>query len=344
MSLWVTADLPGVGGRLGDLPEDFQVREVPAYEPSGGGEHLILEVTRRELSTPELACRLARSLELPPSAVGWAGLKDRHALATQRLSLPAVEAGEAERAAASLEGVLEARALGRHHHKLRRGHLRGNRFAIRLRGVVPGALERARRIAGALAMRGWPNFFGPQRFGREGDNARRGREILLGRRRERGWKRDFLISAFQAELFNRYLARRLAAGDFRRLLPGDVCAHLPRGGLFVVGDPGAETRRLECFEISPTGPLFGYRMFPARGEAARREQEVLEEAGIASLEPFRKVHARGTRRRLRLPLEEFTLEEEEGDLVLGFFLPAGSYATVLLGEFMKGRRVWTQST
>ncbi|HXE71521.1 MAG TPA: tRNA pseudouridine(13) synthase TruD [Candidatus Nitrosotenuis sp.] len=331
---YVTEGLAGLGGRLRQEPEDFQVEELPAYEPAGFGEHLFLEVRCRDLATLEFLRRARALLGLGPADLGVAGLKDRRAVTLQRLSLPAV-AGARIGALESLDGVLGVRLVGRHPHKLRRGHLAGNRFRIRLRGPRPGALEQARRIAAQLARRGWPNFYGAQRFGVRGDNARAGEEMLRGGRL-RGDRRlaGLKLSALQAELFNEYLAGRMARGWFERLLPGDVCAFLPRGGMFVVEDPEREEPRLRRFEISATGPIFGYKMMAARGPAARLEEELLARRGLAP-EAFRRVRAPGSRRRLRLPLEDLTIEEEQGDLIFSFCLPPGSYATVLLDEFLK---------
>lgn len=327
--MYVSAAFPGTGGRLKSEPEDFVVVELPAYEPAGEGPHRYLEVTKRDLTTPELVRRVARALELRADDIGYAGMKDRQAVTTQRLSIPE---GPDLAALAGVDNLLEVRDLGLHHNKLRRGHLRGNRFRVRIRQAQA---ERAEPIRAYLQQHGWPNRFGTQRFGHEGDNLEGGLKILReGKSRLPGWKRDLLVSSVQAELFNRYLEQRLAEGTFEQVLAGDVCGKLPAGALFTVTEPAAEQPRLERFEISPTGPIFGFKMMAAAEEAGRREAALLEQAGLG-LESFRPARAPGSRRRMRLPLEGFRLEEEGDDLVLEFELPAGSYATVLLEEFVK---------
>lgn len=330
MSCFITADLPGTGGRLRELPEDFVVTEVPAYEPSGAGTHAYFEVTKRDLTTRLLLDRLARACRVRATDIGYAGQKDRHAVTTQRLSVPA----PAEGVPAALDAMPEVvawRSLGLHDNKLRKGHLHGNRFRLRLREVRPGAAQAASAVAERLEKTGWPNFFGPQRFGREGDNAEAGRRLLEDpRQRMPRWKRDLLVASYQSELFNRYLEQRIQEGLFDRALCGDLMGKLPAGGLFLCEQPDDDQPRMERFEISPTGPVFGYKMRRAEGAAAALEARL----GV-DLAGFKAVGAQGSRRRLRLPLDGFAMTEDGEGLVLEFFLPSGSYATVLLQEFMK---------
>lgn len=327
---YVTAELPGLGGRLRVEPEDFVVREIPSYEPCGEGEHLYLEVTKRDLTTPALAEDLARALGIHPGEVAYAGMKDRRAVTTQRFSIPALVDPTP-----LLDLPHEVRVLGLHTNKLRRGHQAGNRFRIRVRDADADWRPRAEAILEALRSRGWANFYGPQRFGRDGQNARAGEQgVRTGRMFGPIWRRWLMISAFQSELFNKYLATRLAEGLFATVLEGDICGRLPRGGVFLSTDPQADQPRVEAFEISPMGPIFGHKMMAAGGVARAREEALLAETGI-SLVDFKRVKAEGSRRRFRLPVSDLRLSEEEGDPVFEFELPSGSYATVLLDEFMK---------
>ncbi|NMA28197.1 MAG: tRNA pseudouridine(13) synthase TruD [Burkholderiales bacterium] len=326
----VTSGLPGLGGVLRLVPEDFVVVEIPSYEPSGEGEHLYLEVTKTDLTTPAMVGTLAQALEVPLEEIGYGGLKDRRAVTTQRVSVPA--SAEVTR----LKDLpFQCRVLGRHSNKLRRGHLAGNRFRVRVRQAHPEWRTRARAILEALRQSGLANFYGPQRFGVERRNARIGENgVRSGKLFGPMWRRWLMVSAFQSDLFNRYLTARLADGLFDRVLEGDVCGRLPRGGVFLAEDPAAEQPRVDRFEISPMGPLFGHKLMPTKGPAALREQALLDEVNL-KLEDFRKVKAAGTRRRIRLNPSDLEIEEAEGDPVFCFELPSGSYATVLLREFMK---------
>ena len=334
---WITADLPGSGGQVKAWPEDFRVDEIPAYLPSGTGEHLYLLVEKRGRTTRDVVRELARTLGTHERDAGVAGLKDRQAVSTQWLSFavprepdPATLTGEGFR-------VLQA---SRHGNKLRTGHSRGNRFSIAVRG---GDTGRARDVAEALAARGFANFFGAQRFGAAGDNAAVGRALLRGqladpavRRAARDrFLRRLSISAWQSLLFNRWLADRISDGLFAAALAGDVMKKLDSGGVFTCEDPEADAARVARFEISPAGPMFGHRLRPATGEAGVREARLLAAEGVTPADLERGGgEAEGTRRAARLPVK-VELEPVEGGYRATFDLPRGSYATVLLGELTK---------
>ncbi|MBI4882340.1 MAG: tRNA pseudouridine(13) synthase TruD [Planctomycetes bacterium] len=172
---FATARLPGTGGRIRESLEDFAVEEIPLYEPVGAGEHLYLRIEKKGLATLEAVARIARALGVPRQAVGYAGLKDAAATAIQTLSIQ----GASEAAAEGLDipGV-RVLAVTRHRNKLRKGHLRGNRFCIAIRGVPAGSEARARAVVDALARRGVPNLFGRQRFGASGNSHLLGRAVL----------------------------------------------------------------------------------------------------------------------------------------------------------------------
>jgi len=333
-SLRLTGDLPGTGGRLRATPEDFEVEELPAYLPSGDGEHLFLWVEKVGIDTPQAARRLATALGLHLSEVSWAGLKDRNAVTRQWLCVPA----RAEPALAGLQPGPELRVLrhARHGNKLRVGHLRGNRFRIRIRDAEHP--EAARAVLEALVARGLPNAFGEQRFGR-GDTALRGLALIRGERLPRlpgAVERKLYVSAYQASLFNRMLEARLRAGTLWRALAGDLLKKTDSGGLFVCREPEVDQPRVERGEVGPTGPIFGWKMPRPAGEVDAAEQALLAAEGLA-LDAFRRLGglAEGTRRPFSVPITEASSSSEGATVSLEFTLPAGSYATVLLDEVMK---------
>jgi tRNA pseudouridine13 synthase len=264
-------------------------------------------------------------------------MKDKDAVTTQWLSFPV--ARDPDLAALGGPGltVLEA---SRHGTKLRTGHVRANVFSILVRGGDPA---RARLAGEALATRGLPNFFGPQRFGAEGRNAEVGRALLRGeetpevRRAARDrFLRRLSISAYQALLFNRWLAERMADGLLAAALAGDVMKKLDTGGLFDCEDPAVDGPRVARFEISPAGPMFGHKLRAAKGEALAREQRILTAEAMA-LPDFSRGggEAEGTRRAARLRVQ-VAIEPEGDGYRARFELPKGSYATVVLRELMKG--------
>jgi tRNA pseudouridine13 synthase len=334
---FATPDLPGSGGSLRASPEDFRVDEIPAYLPSGAGPHLYLRIEKRGRTTRDALRTLASALGVPERDAGYAGLKDKAAVTTQWLSFPAAKDPDPAALAAPGLAVLE---VSRHANKLRPGHVRANRFALVVRGGDPG---RARAAAAALLERGLPNFFGPQRFGAEGRNAEIGRALLRGeggpdvRRAARDrFVRRLSISAYQAALFNRWLAARMGDGLFAAALAGDVMKKLDSGGLFTCEDPAADEPRVARFEISPAGPMFGHKLRPAAGEALAREERILAADGM-TLADFARGggEAEGTRRAARLRVEVL-VEPLEGGYRASFELPKGSYATVLMRELVKG--------
>lgn len=330
----LSAALPGTGGTLRARPEDFEVEELPAYAPSGAGEHLFLWIEKVELDTPAAARLLARALGLDAGAVSWAGLKDRRAVTRQWLSVPASAEPALERA--ELPPGLRVLHHARHGNKLRVGHLRANRFRIRI--SAPERPEAAGPVLALLSARGLPNAYGPQRFGR-GDGPLRGRALVLGERlprRPSPFERKLFLSAYQALLFNRMLAARMDSGRFGRVEAGDLLRKADSGGLFVCRAPDMDQPRADRLEVSPTGPLFGWKMPRPEAGVDAEEQALLAAEGL-SLERFRPLGglAEGTRRPFAVPVEGASCETDGPDLVLGFTLPAGSYATVLLDEVMK---------
>lgn len=318
--------------RLRETPEDFRVDELPAYAPSGVGDHTFVRVEKRLRTTEDVARDLARAAGVRNGDVGYAGRKDRVAVTTQWFSVPGLDPRRA--VALELPGarVLEAAP---HPHKLRTGHLRGNRFEIVARGVEEASVREAQARLHEFVRSGFPNRYGPQRYGRSGDNAERARELLAGGR-VRMARRDarFLLSALQAQVFDAVLAARSAPLD--SLEPGDLAMRHDSGGLFLVEDVLREAPRAAAFEISATGPIFGTRMPEPAGAVLAREREVLAAQGIdpAGLRLPPGVRLRGARRPLRARPDDALLDFDAGVLRLRFSLPAGSYASVLVAELL----------
>ncbi len=340
---YVTGDLLGVGGALRLTPEHFIVEEMPLYDAMGEGPHLYLNVTKANITTKEVQQQLEKLFALPRGAVGFAGLKDKNALTTQTFSIPsnaAMEMDEALVARVTDTLPLTVNWARRHRNKLKAGHLLGNRFRITITDIAlsaEDAITRALAVAERLRQDGAPNYFGPQRFGSEGDNAQSGYEILMGRRNTRDrWLRQFLISSYQSHLCNLYLARRLEMGAFTRILAGDVAKKHATGGIFDVVDVEAEQPRFAAQEISFTAPMFGSKMRRAQSEAAALEQEIEAETGLTD-ENWRKTHTEGTRRMGRLLAEDLECLPHRDGIELRFALPKGAFATTLLREFMKNQ-------
>jgi tRNA pseudouridine13 synthase len=397
---YITADLPGIGGQIKTMPEDFFVQEIPLYEPAGEGEHVYVEIQKTGMTTFDAVNRIAFELNIPRQNIGFAGMKDANAVTRQTFSIQ----GANEEAIQALKiDDLQILSAVRHGNKLRLGHLKGNRFAIRLRQIESTDVVKVQPIIDVIRKRGLPNFFGEQRFGTRHNNDLLGAalirddnmgllKLLLGtpdakyddaqssyaRRlfdehkneeslhqwpRRCGLERRVLhrlikshkpsaavrmideplkrlwVSALQSRVFNEVLSRRLQSFD--RILPGDFAWKHENGACFLVEDAAAEQARAEAFDISPTGPLLGYRMSTPEGEPLKIEEEVLQQFQLAP-QQFRlegKHKVKGARRPLRVKVEDLVLEggvDDHGAFVtLAFTLPAGAFATTLLREVMK---------
>lgn len=337
---FITPELPGIGGVIKVRPEHFRVVELPLYLPSGQGEHLYLELEREGWNTRDLAKRLAAVFGVAEDAVGHAGLKDKQAWVSQTFSVQVkgLEPEEARARAAEALGRLDppvkVLSAARHGNKLKVGHLLGNRFQVVVSQPEDQAEVKAQAVASALEDIGMPNYFGPQRFGRQGDNAAQGLAILTGRGPREKWLRKLLLSAWQSEVFNQWLAQRVTDGDFARLLPGDLAKKTDTGGLFIVEDLAVEAPRLERREITYTGPLMGAKLRWAEAEAGRRERAALEAAGVDEVQ-LKKAGLQGGRRPARIWPQGLSIAPHAEGLVFSFILPKGAYATSLLREFCK---------
>ena len=400
---YLTPEFPGIGGSLKQRPEDFFVQEIPLYEASGEGEHVFVEIQKVGLTTFEVRDRLAIALDISPRDIGYAGMKDARAITRQIFSILGTTPETVM--ALHLPGIAIQWA-SRHGNKLRLGHLSGNRFAIKVRDVIPTDVVKLTPVLETISKRGMPNFFGEQRFGRRDNNDKLGAalvrgdneavlKLLLGSpnkeldekrtiaartafdRRDnaealRLWPRNgglerrvlarlikthrpsaaihavddplrrLWVSALQSRAFNDVLSRRLqTSAGIDHLMDGDLAYKHDNGACFHVQLAEQEQARCDAFEISPTGPLVGYRMTSPEGEPLAMEQATLATMDLSSTD-FRqsgKLKVKGARRPLRVQPKDFDLQagvDEFGSFItVAFTLPAGAFATVLMRELMK---------
>jgi tRNA pseudouridine13 synthase len=401
---YLTPDFPGIAGTLKARPEDFFVQEIPLYEPSGQGEHTYVEITKVGLTTFDAITRISKALNVSSRGIGYAGMKDAQAVTRQTFSIFGTNPEKVM--ALKIPGITVHWAIP-HVNKLRLGHLKANRFAIRLRDVNPTDVVKLQPVLKTIQQRGLPNFFGEQRFGRRGDNHLLGAAIirsdpkglldqLLGKPmptredaqttgarkafdrndpklamklwpRKSGMERRVLarfiktgkpgqavraiderlrrlwVSAAQSHMFNHVLSQRVTDGTYDKVLAGDLAYKHENGACFLVEDAATEQPRTETWEISPTGPLVGYRMSLPTGEPLKIEEAALAEAHLTPAD-FRKEggeKVKGARRPLRVKPEDVDLQggvDEHGPhITVAFTLPAGSFATVLMRELTKDR-------
>lgn len=335
-------------------PRDFTVEEIPLYEFTGEGEHLVLKVRKKELTTWEMIDIFSGFLGIKRKEIGYAGLKDKHAMTIQSISLPAKFE---EKITAFEHPQIKILEMIRHNNKIRVGHLKGNRFQIRLKKVL--GLQKDKLDSGLkwIKTNGVPNYFGNQRFGTDGTNWIDGKKILEGQLKIRDRKtREFLIGSYQSYLFNRWLSKRMELNlllekfseeetetlmqlpggslkgtrqqpQFYKLLQGDVMMHYPYGRLFEAEDLQEEAERFASKDIAPTGLVPGSKTKRASGVARVIESQFDEEMNLY-----------GARRYAWIQVTDIKGKyvEEKAHYELSFMLPKGSYATNVLDVLRGG--------
>ncbi len=299
-------------------PEEFVVEEVLGFEFSDEGEHDYLWIEKTGANTEWVARQLARFAGVPARDVGYAGLKDRHAVTRQWFSVPRWNAPDWD--GLDVEGVIVLDTQ-RHGRKLRRGAHRRNRFTIVARGASgdPGVLEeRLQRIATS----GVPNYFGEQRFGRNGSNLELANAWAAGKRLPRH-KRGIAISTARSYLFNWNLDERVRESSWNRILPGDTVNLDGSGSVFSIDEVDDETRRrCAALDLHPAGLLYG------DGATLATRPDGCDDW----LEALSRARVQPAFRSLRLRVLDLEWSREPGVLALGFALGRGAFATAVLRE------------
>lgn len=317
-------------GRIRSSPEDFIVHELPSFEASGEGEHLLLSIQKRGLNTAFCAQEIARWAGIDERDVSYAGMKDRHAVTTQRFSVRIPRKISPDIQLLNTENCTVLNAVW-HNRKLARGALAGNRFELTLREVVAdkNSLEQS---LNCIKTQGVPNYFGEQRFGHEQANVDKALGMFEGRRVDRA-KRSIYLSAARSYVFNHLLAKRVASGFWNKALLGDVW--MLEGTKSIFGpEPLSEELLLRCesLDIHPTGPLWGAGDLRSQDETLALESQLPNEFSELC-RGLEKADLRQERRALRLIPKDFAWQFIAGDVLkLNFELPPGAYATSVLAE------------
>jgi tRNA pseudouridine13 synthase len=337
--------------------DNFIVTEVPLYEFSGEGEHLIIKLSKKDFTTWKALQIISEQTSIKVKEFGYAGLKDKDGFTIQYISVH--KSYEKQIQSFEFDGI-KLQIITYHNNKIKTGHLKGNNFFIRLKKVFPNNAQKLSQVLELISKYGMPNYFGYQRFGNEGDNYIIGQQILQGKRKERDKKkRNFFISAYQSHLFNLWLSKRIEFSKMIeafseqdllqntsldkqtikslksqihpfKVLLGDMLHHYPYGKVFECENLEDEVQRFTKKQICPTGLLPGKKTKLATSQAFKMENEVYSQ----SLDDFQAVN--GTRRFAIVFPENITYKyiEQERHFEFNFYLPKGSYATVLLDELI----------
>ncbi len=328
---WPRAFGPALGaGRIRERPGDFVVREISQANPSGSGEHLWLLVRKTDCNTEWVARQLARSLGRPRRDVGYAGRKDRRAVAEQWFSVrcPSRQVSPSDVQSPGVEILAHAW----HDRKLKRGYLQGNRFALRIRQVVLQRPLLQERIS-MLTQFGVPNYFGLQRFGRGLSNLHRAVGAFRGTAGLSREQRSLALSAARSLLFNEILAARVEAKRWAALAPGTLAGLAGSRAVFVVDEVDAEIeQRLRRLDIHPTAPLFGAPEKSPAGITAE-DQAVIDRFPVLR-DGLIAAGAELAQRPTRAVVADLSWELEGTDLLLEFSLAPGAFATAVVRELI----------
>ena len=311
-------------------PEDFMVDEQMEIALSGSGEHLWLQVRKTGANTDWVAGQIARCAGVPASEVGYAGLKDRHAVTTQWFSVQLP--GKADPDFSGLPPEVEILQQQRHDKKLRRGALSSNRFVLTLR-QCQGDFTEAERICQQISQQGIPNYYGEQRFGHGMGNLTKVSRWFQGQftPKQRN-QRSLYLSAARSWIFNHILSGRVHTGTWNQRVPGDVFM-FEGGSAWFVDDASPELQnRLDVLDLHPTGALWGRGELPTQSAAHELEaaQAALFPVFCSGLE---KQGLKQERRALRIKVGSVDFQVlDETSLKLAFALPPGAYATTLLEQ------------
>ncbi len=321
-------------GRIRTTLDDFQVTEQLSFTPTGAGEHLFLYVRKQGVNTDRVALALANFAQVPRRLVSYAGLKDRHAIAQQWFSIHLPLTCEVDWTACGDPSFTVLNTI-RHSRKLKSEAIAHNAFRIVIRSVC-GDPETLNARWQRLIHEGVPNYFGEQRFGRDGNNLAQAEALFRGQRRDMDrYQRGLYLSAARSYLFNQVLSHRIQQGTWNQALSGDVLMLDGRHSCFPIQQPEADiVARVAHLQLHPTGPLWGSGDLLSQGDVQALEYQVAAAYPLLK-QGLEKAGLKQERRALRVRLAAPDLQWlDEATVVVQFVLPTGVYATTVLREWL----------
>ena len=323
---------PALQGKMRVFAEDFRVVELSDWVPEGQGEHVWLWIRKTNANTEWVARQLAKAAGVRPHDVGFAGMKDRHAVTEQWFTIWLPRDPEPDWSSLCIEGV-EILKIQRGLKKLKRGALQGNQFQITIRDVT-GHRAQYERTVDELLKHGVPNYFGEQRFGL--NNLAEAERMLKGEYRVKDpHQRGLYLSVARSFLFNEVLAERVKLGNWHQIMQGEAVILAGSGSYFnAQADDMSLLDRLVSGDIHPSAPLYGEGASPATELALVLETDILSaytewQTGLIA------ARVAQARRATRLPIMHWQAQWlDAATLQLSFSLPAGCYATTVLREIL----------
>ena len=325
---------PALTGTIRTYPQDFQVDEKFAFEPSGEGEHALLHIKKTDTNTDWLSRQIAQLAGLKKGDVSYAGLKDRNAVTTQWFSVWLPGKPDPDWTQLNSENVEILQTI-RHHRKLRRGSLHGNQFTLIVRDIEGDASDLEQRM-NIIKQDGVPNYFGEQRFGIDGQNIKKAAIMFGGKREKDRFKRSIYLSAARSVMFNDILSQRVEMNKWANGLSGDVMLLDNSHSYFLATTIDEEiNRRLKEHDIHPSGPLWGRGDLLSKGIVAELESKLPSKFDVFDV-GLKNARLDQDRRALRLSVKDLVwdYDKENKLLHLSFFLSAGGYATSVLREIV----------
>ena len=325
---------PSCQGRIKVEPEDFVVKENLGFEFAGAGEHFMVKIRKTGENTKYVVNELAKACGVKSRDVSWAGLKDRHAVTEQWLSvhLPGKPDPDLAQFVAEHPGV-EVLETARHDKKLRPGDLSGNWFQLTLRELDQPEDVVAR--LGQVQQFGVPNYFGEQRFGHSGNNVTKARAWGNDEFRVRDKsKRSFYLSAARSWMFNMVLSARIEQQLVHTVMEGDLLdVEGDDRDRLVEADVAQWQQAVDNGTACITAPMVGDNALPTSGKAEAFEMAIAEQEPLL-LKLVRDNRMRHERRPLLLKPQDMAWQHDGNTVTVSFALPAGCFATAVVRELM----------
>ncbi len=321
--------------------EDFIVEENLSVHFSGQGEHCWIYIKKTGCNTDWVAQQLAVFCGVKQLAVSYAGLKDRHAVTSQWFSVqlpgkPTPDWSQFETNFSNNETEkIQVLKSFRHNRKLQRGALKSNDFKITLRDLSDTqdeTFELLTQRCNEIAQKGIANYFGDQRFGRNGNNLNQAQKLFQNPRFKLSkHKRGMYLSAARSWMFNHILSERIKRGVWNKRLTGDVFMLDGKSACFKDDGDDQIEQRLSANDIHPTAILWGEGDIMVTAQAAELESHIINQFpdfrdGLIS------ARLQAQRRACRLVVENMQSYREKDNFVVSFRLTSGSYATMVLAE------------